>query len=253
MSLILRFVQRDLQSRYRGSFGGLLWTVLNPLILLALFTVVFSSILRIRLGPEAGTPYFAIFLFCGMLPWMAIQDGLTRSSHSLLENAPLIKRTVFPVALLPIFAPVTALVHQAVGTAVLLAALIVTRQGLSLALPFLLVLMAIQLLFTVGLGWALASLAVFFRDIGQFLSLALTLWVFLTPIFYPPSMIPEGLRFLLVANPLALFVGAYRDVLLLGALPSPGTVGALALFGGIMSLGGYTLFRRLEPAFADVL
>lgn len=251
--LIKSFVLRDLRSRYRGSFAGMLWPILYPLILLTLFTVVFSSILRIRIGPEAGTPHFAIFLFCGLLPWMAIQEGLTRASHALLEHAPLIKRTVFPTAVLPVVPALTALIHQVAATGVFIAVVLLIEQRVSPALPFVAVLMALQLAFTVGLGWALASLTVFFRDMGQVLGLGLTLWIFLTPIFYPPSMMPEGLRFLLVINPLALLVEAYRAVLLLGVLPSPRTLAALLAFAALSSLAGYAVFRRLRPAVADAL
>lgn len=251
--LITSFVRRDLQGRYRGSFGGMLWTVLSPLVLLGLFTLVFSKILKIRLGPESGTTEFAFFLFCGMLPWTAIQEALSRSTHVLLENTHLIKRSLFPAAVLPVPPALAALVQQAIGTGVLLAALVATGHGLSMVVPFLAVLMALQVVFTIGLGWMLASLTVFFRDIGQLLGLALTLWVFLTPIFYPPSMMPEELRFLLAINPLARLVESYRAVLLEGRLPPAGHVLWLAIFAGASSLAGYATFRKLEPAFADVL
>ena len=251
--LIMSFVRRDIQSRYRSSVGGLLWTVLNPLLLLGLFTFVFSSILKIRLGPESGTTEFAFFVFCGLLPLTAIQEGVTRSAHVLIENANLIKRSLFPAYILPLSPALAAFVHQAIGTGVLLLALLTTGHGLSVFLPFLAVVMALQVVFTVGLGWLLASLTVFFRDIGQFLGLAFTMWMFVTPIVYPPSMVPPTFRFLLTVNPLALLVECYRAILLQGGLPPIGDVLRLAAFAAGTSLAGYVTFRKLEPAFADVL
>jgi lipopolysaccharide transport system permease protein len=251
--LIASFVRRDLQSRYRGSFGGMLWTLLNPLILLGLFTLVFSKILKVRLGPESGTTEFALFLFCGMLPWAAIQEALSRSAHVVLENPTLIKRSLFPAIVLPVPLALAGLFHQVIGTGVLVAALVATGHRLTIVLPLVVILMAVQVVFTIGLGWLLASLTVFFRDIGQFLGLAFTLWMFLTPIFYPPSQVPPELRFLLVVNPLALLVESYRTVLLQGGLPHAGLLLGLAVFAAASLVVGYVTFRKLEPAFADVL
>jgi lipopolysaccharide transport system permease protein len=251
--LIASFVRRDIQSRYRGSIAGLLWTVLNPLLLLGLFTFVFSIILKIRLGPESGTTEFALFVFCGLLPLTAIQEGLTRSTHVLIDNANLIKRSLFPAFVLPVPPALAAVVQQAIGTGVLILALLATGHGLSVFFPLLAVVMLLQVVFTVGLGWLLASLTVFFRDIGQFLGLAFTLWMFITPIVYPPSMMPEDLRFLLAINPLALLVESYRALLLQGSLPPLTHLLWLAVFAGASGLAGYLTFSKLEPAFADVL
>jgi lipopolysaccharide transport system permease protein len=227
--------------------------LLQPLLLLALFTFVFAKVLRVRLGPEVGTASFPLFLFCGILPWQAIQESLSRSVGTLLEHTTLVKRNLFPVEVLPLSVVASALVTQAVGTVILGAALVLTGHGLRLTATALPLLIALQFLLTAGLSWALASLNVFVRDIGQVLGMALTLWVFLTPIFYPASAYPSGLAFLLSLNPLALLVEGYRDILLRGVLPGSHPLALLSTFALTVFLAGHWLFRRLRPGFTDLL
>lgn len=250
--LIRAFTARDILARYRGSVGGLAWSVVQPLALLALYTLVFSWILEIRLGPDVGTDSFALFLLAGLLPWQAIQEGLTRSAGVLLEHSMLVKRTPFPTDILPVYVSFSALTFQLIGTAVLLVAMLPRRPPTPALLAFP-VLLALQVLLTVGLGWMIASVNVYVRDVGQLLGIALTLWMFLTPIVYPPSLVPAGLRFLLGVNPLALLVEGYRRILLQGSWPSPVSLTILAAMALAAFSGGFALFRRLQPGFADVL
>jgi ABC-type polysaccharide/polyol phosphate export permease len=252
-SLIGRLVARDVQARYRGSLIGAAWTVLQPLLALALFTFVFAEVLKVRLGPEVGTASFPLFLFCGILPWQALQETLSRSAGTLFEHTTLVKRNLFPVEVLPLSVAAAGLVPQAVGTLILGAALVVSGHGLRPVVVALPLLFALQFLLAAGLGWALASLNVFVRDIGQILGLVLMLWVFLTPIFYPASAYPPRLAFLLALNPLALLVEAHRDILLRGVLPGVARLTVLAIFAVATFAAGHWLFRRLRPGFADLL
>jgi lipopolysaccharide transport system permease protein len=246
-------VVRDVQARYRGSIGGGTWAVIQPLILLGLFSFVFAEILKVRLGPEVGTANFPLFLFCGILPWQALSESLSRSASTLLENASLIKKNLFPVEVLPVTVALSGIVSQVIGTVILVAMLLVTGHGLALATVTLPLLLGLQFLLMVGLGWMLASLNVFLRDIGQILGAVLTLWVFLTPIFYPPSAYPRRFAFLVALNPLALLVEGYRDVLLRGLIPSAAPLAGLALFAVAVFVSGHWLFGRLRPGFADLL
>lgn len=252
-SLIWRLAVRDLQARYRGSIGGGVWSVVQPLILLVLFNFVFAEILKVRLGPEVGTASFPLFLFCGILPWQALQESLVRSASTLLEHSSLIKRTLFPVEVLPITLAASGIVTQMIGTTILVAALLLTGHGLGLAALALPVLVVLQFAFMVGLGWVLASLNVFIRDIGQVLGLILTLWLFLTPIFYPPSIYPARFAFVLALNPLALLVEGYRDILLRGVIPPVATFAGLGLSAGAAFVLGHWIFGRLRPGFPDVV
>ena len=227
--------------------------MIQPLILLALYSFVFAEILKVRLGPEVGTTSFPLFLFCGILPWQALQESLSRSASTLLEHATLIKKNLFPVEVLPVTVAASSIVSQLVGTGILVTALLATGHGLRPAAVALPALLAPQFLLMVGLGWMLASLNVFVRDVGQVLGAILTLWVFLTPIFYPASAYPARFSFLIILNPLALLVEGYRDILLRGVMPRPAHLAGLALFAVAVFGAGHWMFGRLRPGFADLV
>jgi lipopolysaccharide transport system permease protein len=253
MALIQSFVKRDLKARYKGSVIGLFWSVIHPLVMLVLYTYIFSAILKVRVGATEGTGSFAIYLFCGMLPWNAFAEGVNRSTGVILEHANLIKRTIFPSEVLPIYPVVSGIVTQLIGLGILLIALLLSAHPLS---PLLLVVPAILLLqfaLTVGLAWIVAGITVFVRDLGQIVGVVLTIWVFLTPIFYPPSLIPERLRLLLVANPMYALVESYRSLILRGRLPSWESLTILACVALPVFLLGHWMFTRMQGAFADVI
>ncbi len=252
-ALIKNFVKRDLQARYKGSAIGLFWSVVHPLTMLVLYTYVFSAILRVRVGAAEGTGSFAIYLFCGLLPWNAFAEGVNRSTGVVLEHANLIKRTVFPSEILPIYPVVSGIFNQLVGLVILLVALLVTAHPVS---PLILILPAILLLqfaLTVGLAWIVAGITVFVRDVGQVWGMLMTIWVFLTPIFYPPVLIPERLRFVLAINPMHALVECYRSLILKGQLPPSSILAVLAVFALGIFLLGYRVFARAQKAFADVI
>ena len=232
---------------------GLFWSVVHPLIMLVLYTFVFAMILKVKVGADEGTGSFALFVLCGMLPWNAFQEGLSRSAGVILENAALIKRTVFPSEVLPAYLVLSGLVNELIGLVILLLALLVTGHSLSPLLLLLPAIFLLQLLFTLGLSWVLAGINVFIRDVGQLLGLALTLWVFLTPIYYPSSLLPDGLRFLLVLNPMAGLVDAYRALILRGQPPNPSSMMVLVLFSIFAFAIGYAMFKKMQRAFADVV
>ena len=252
-ALISNFVKRDLLARYKGSAMGLFWSVVHPLVMLVLYTLVFSVILRVQVGPAEGTRIFALYLFCGMLPWNAFQEGVSRSTGVILEHANLIKRTVFPSEILPTYVVLSSLINELIGLAILLGAVLFTAHSLSLPLLLLPVLLLFQAAFTLGLAWIVAAINVFLRDVGQLLGMVLTLWLFLTPIFYPPSLIPNSLKWILLVNPMVWVVESYRSVILRGVFPSPAPLAALALCSSFAFVVGYQLFRRMQGAFADVV
>jgi ABC-type polysaccharide/polyol phosphate export permease len=251
--LLARLVARDLASRYRGSAVGLLWAVLHPLAFLLLYTFVFSWVLEVRLGPDVGTPHFPLFLLAGLLPWQAIQEALGRATGVILGQPSLVKRTPFPTEILPATVVLSALAAQLVGTALLVVLLAGFGQPPRPALLLFPVLLGLQVVLTLGLGWALASLNVYLRDVGHLLGIGLTLWMFLTPVFYPPTLFPRPARFLLVINPLAVLVESYRAILLRGVWPAPAPLLALGLLAAGLFAGGFWLFRRLQPGFADAI
>ena len=252
-ALIKNFVKRDLLARYKGSAMGVLWSVVHPFVMLLLYTMVFSTILRVRVGPAEGTSIFAIYVFCGMLPWNAFQEGMSRSAGVILEHANLIKRTIFPAEVLPVYVVASGLVNELIGLGILMAAVLLTAKTLSPAIIWLPVILLLQGAFTLGLAWIMAALNVFLRDVGQILGMVLTFWMFLTPIFYPASLVPRSLEWILVVNPMVWLVEAYRSVILRGESPSLGTFLALAICSAAAFVGGRLLFQRLQGAFADVI
>jgi len=252
-SAIEAFVRRDIRARYVTSVMGLSWAIIQPFTLLLLYTFVFSYVLKIRLGGSATAGSFATYLFCGMLPWMAFAEGVTRSSSVILDHSHLIKKVVFPSDILPAYVVLSALAIELVGLAIFLPAIGLFGSGLAWPALLLPVIILCQFLFTLGLGWLLASLTVFLRDVGQLLGLAMTLWLFLTPIFYPDEMVPAQFRWLLELNPLYYIVESYRDLLLEHRLPDLRRLLVLAGLSAASFLFGHWFFRRSRRAFVDVL
>ena len=248
--LLQELVRRDFTSRYAGSMLGFLWSFLQPLWLLVLFSFVFSTVLKIS-PMGARTESFGIFLFCGLLPWTAFHEGVMRASTAITEHANLVKKLNFPSELLSLAAVLAALVQEA--TAAILFAIILAFLGeLSwFSLGWLAVALPIQVALTVGLGLSLGALQVFFRDIAQFLGMVLTGWFYFTPIVYPLAQVPQPYRGWIEWNPMTALVEIYRGAFLGGG---PGSVTGLVRLGlmAVVALAvGLWLFRRLKPSFAD--
>jgi lipopolysaccharide transport system permease protein len=253
LHLLRQLVWRDFSGRYAGSVFGVLWSLVQPLWQLALFSFVFAVVLRLRPTGEA-TDSFAIFLFAGLLPWMAVNETLVRGATAVTDNGPLVKKLSFPTAILVVSVAISALLHQLVALGAFLLVLAARGELAWRALPWLLVAMPLQLALSVGLALALAALNVVVRDTVQGLQPALTAWFYATPIVYPLALVPDTVRPWIELNPLTTLVGLYRAALL-GSAP-PGLAAApawlaLVLFAfGTLALGG-TLFRRLAPTLAD--
>lgn len=251
--LIRNFVVRDLKSRYIGSFMGIFWSVIHPIVLLVSYTFVFSWIFRVPLPPDAGTTYFPLFLFCSILPWLFFQDTLQRSSTVVIDNANLITKTLFPSEILPLTVMLAGLVNHLIGFVILLGIIFFTLGKISATILMLPAYLFCLILFTMGLAWAVASLNVFVRDVSQVLSVILVFWFWFTPIFFSPDRFPAGLRFLLYWNPLAYIVAGYRDCLLRMQLPDPKTFAILASASFAVFLAGGLFFRVTKREFVDVL
>lgn len=232
---------------------GLAWTIITPAVMITIFTIIFSGIFNARFGSEGGHFSFAVYLFCGLLPWIAFSEGVQRATSVLVENVNLVKRVVFPIEALPAVVALTTVVQQLLGTAVLLLATLVLDRALYPTALLLPVLLAPQLLATIGLGWLMASLGVFIRDMPQFNQLWLMAWLYLTPIFYPENIIPPRYHWLVSLNPMAPLVRSYRRILLEGRMPDWRGLSLTLLFALLCFIFGYWWFERTKKAFADVL
>lgn len=253
LNLIASFTWRELMARYRGSLLGMAWAMLTPIVMIAIYTVIFAEMFGARFGANGTSLEYALYLFCGLLPWTAFQEAVQSSSGTIVAHANLVKRVRFPLETLPVAQCLAALANQLFGTVALLFAVVVIRRELHATLVWLPVLIIPQLMLTIGAAWLMASLGVFLRDTAQTLALVLTAWLFLTPIIYPETIVPERYRILIASNPFTALVRNYRFVVLEGR--SPDWLGLLYFFllACVVFPLGYWWFAKTRRSFADVL
>jgi lipopolysaccharide transport system permease protein len=252
-SLIRTMVRRDILGRYRGSFGGIFWTVLNPLLLMLTYYFVFGIVLQARFGSDPSRSGFVLYFLAGMLPWLAFSEAVGRSPTVMAEHRNFVKKLVFPVETLPVNLVASGLVTQAFAAIVFLAGLFAARGAVPMSVVWTPALLIPQVLFTLGVSWLLAALGVFVRDLGQVIGFLLTLWFFLTPICYPETALPPEAVPVLAKNPIFALVRGYRAVLLEGHAPTSGTLWKLWLIAAAVFVFGYAWFYKLRRSFADVI
>lgn len=251
-SLIAQMVKRDFTQRFVGSAAGWLWTIIHPLVLLLSWVFVFQYCMKMRTPPGSGENY-TLYLFCGYLPWLLFQDTVQRSSMSMLDNANLITKTLFPSEILPVTIFLSSLISHAIALSVVVVGIRAVEGHFSLLIAPLPIYTALLGLFAIGIGWIVSSLQVYLRDTAQMVMVLLTGWFWLTPIFIDETMFPEGARFLVRWNPLAYVVRGYRRALLDTVAPAWGDIAAFGLLAAATFLAGGLFFRHLKRGFADVL
>ncbi|MGA9381662.1 MAG: ABC transporter permease [Phormidium sp.] len=257
LDLLRALVLRDLEARHKGSVLGNLWPLLNQLSQLLIYTYVFSIVLKVKL-PLQGLPEnnlsFGIWIFAGLIPWNAFVGGLLPAANSVINQPNLVKKVVFPLALLPLVPVCSAFVESTLGMMSLIILVALTTKTIHLTLWLLPLIWIPQLLFTAGLSYLVAGLTVFIRDIPQTLVVLTNLWFYLTPIVYPITVIPEKFReWVFLLNPMTTIAEIYRELILSGTVKHLGEWGIVSLFSLIVFYGGFSVYRRLRPAFADVL
>jgi lipopolysaccharide transport system permease protein len=258
LDLLKSLVQRSLTSRYKGSALGNFWPFLDQFAMIAIYTFVFSTILKLEsdiAGLPQDTPLaFGAWLYAGLLPWIAFNNGLNQATVSVIQQANLVKKIVFPLFLLPLIPVLTSFIESTFGLAILIVWIALLVQKIQITIFLLPIVWIPQLLFTAGLGYFFSGLSVFLRDIPQTLSLILRMWIFLTPIMYPITLIPEQARFwILWLNPLTVLVGIHRELLLIGTFSHWGQWSVTLAISGLVFIGGVWCYQKLSPAFADVL
>jgi lipopolysaccharide transport system permease protein len=253
--LIAQMARREVVGRYKGSVIGLLWSFLNPIFMLAMYTFVFSVVFKARWGAGAGDSRseFAIVLFVGMIVHALFAEVLTRAPGLILGNVSYVKKIVFPLEVLPVVNLCAAVFHSAVSLLVLLAAFSLLNGYIFwtavLVVPVLLPLM----LLTLGLAWALASLGVFLRDVGQTIGLVLIVLMYFAPVFYPVSALPAEFRPWLMLNPITFPIEQAREVLILGHLPDWEGLLVYTIVAAVVAWGGFAWFQKTRKGFANVL
>jgi lipopolysaccharide transport system permease protein len=256
--LILAMVKREVVGRYRGSIMGLLWSLLTPLLMLIVYTFVFSVVFKARWPGGAaeageGRAHFAIMLFAGLIVHGIFAEVANRAPTLMLSNVNFVKRVVFPLEILPVVAAGAALFHAAVSLVVLLVAVFVATGSIPwTAVLFPLVLLPLLLL-TLGVAWLLASLGVFMRDVGQVVGLITTILLFLSPVFFPIAAVPGALRPWMRVNPLTFAIEQSRALLIFGELPAWQGWLVYTAAAGVVAWLGYAWFQKTRKGFADVL
>jgi len=252
-SLLFQLVRRDFELRFVGSAMGWVWGLIHPLVLLMSWTFVFQYCLKQTVPEGEVTTNYPLFLFAGMLPWLLFSETMQRSASSLLEHANLITKMVFPSEMIPVSVFLSALASHLLAVALMIGAAGVWLNQVSIFLLVLPVYMLAVGLLAVGLGWIVASLHVFLRDTAQVLTVILTFWFWVTPIFIAERSFPHWAHFVLIANPLYYVVRAYRSVLLSSRMPDPRDLAILTVYGCAAFLVGGLFFRHMKRGFADVL
>lgn len=250
--LLWQMTRRDLRGRYAGSLIGVFWTVINPLLLLAVFTFIFTIVFKARFG-EGGVGLSALYILAGILPWLAFADGLGRSGSIILDNKNLVTRTRFPLAVIPAFPAFSSLLGQLAGLCLLIVIAGFGSRPPGPSLVLLPALLALQLIFTIGLALAAASIAIYLRDLIHALPVLLLVWMYATPVFYPASLVPEKYQLVIALNPMARLINAYRCVILEGAWPGASSLIFIAAAAAGSLIIGSLVFNRLAAGIADRL
>jgi lipopolysaccharide transport system permease protein len=250
--LTAHIVSRDIRERYAGSYLGFLWSFLYPLFFIIVYWFVFSKVIHIKL-PSSDQSYLP-FLFAGLFPWYAIQDGIIRGTSSFVEKGYIIKKVLLPLELFPLSANISALIHHSIGFAIFLIIYYIYR-GLPSpeGLPFFPVLILLQLIFSFGWSILLSSIAVYFRDLVQIIVIAMQGAFFLSPVFYSSSTLPEKYQFIMRLNPLTPLLEGYRTIIIRGKIPDLGGLLYFTAFAITITLIGLVIFRKLKAGFVDVL
>jgi len=252
-SLMRSMVRRDILGRYRGSFGGWFWTVLNPLLLMLTYFFVFGVVLKARFGNDPSRSAFALYFLAGMLPWLAVSEALGRAPVNMLEHRTFIKKLRFPVEILPINLTLAGLVSEAFGLGIFLLGLLLAKGAIPPTVLWLPLLLIPQMLFTTGLCWFLAALGVFLRDLMQVNGFLLTIWFFLTPICYSEAAMPSEAKWLLTKNPVYVLVEGYRNIFLRASPPAWPPLLKLWLVSLAVFIVGHAFFHKLRKSFADII
>ena len=238
-------IARELKLRYHGTALGFLWSLLNPLILVSVYVLVFSVYLRVEMDN------YAAFLLCGLLPWMWFSASLAESGRALIDNGALVKRAALPSEIFPLVSVGSNLMHFLLSLPVLLALLAVLGIKLAWTILLLPLVLLVQGLITLGLALVCASLAMRFRDLLHIVPNVLLIWFFITPVFYPVNFVPTRFQGILLVNPMAYLIEAYHHILFYRQAPPLWQFGLLGGFAVTLVLAGYLVFEARREALVE--
>jgi len=250
---ILGSVKREFQSKYRNSLLGAAWTVLNPLAMIVVYTVIFSQVMQAKLPGVDSTFAYSIYLCAGVLTWGLFAEIVGRAQNTFLDNANLLKKLSFPRLCLPVVVVANAGLNFAIIFGLFLTFLVFSGNFPGWPFVALLPVLAILVVFAIGLGITLGVLNVFFRDVGQFFGIFIQFWFWLTPIVYPANILPERLQALMRLNPMARVIEAFHVILVKGQWPNWYSLWPVVALSTLLCLIGFSLFRRHAGEMVDEL
>lgn len=253
--LIKQMAWLEVVGRYKGSVMGILWSFINPVLMLAVYTFVFSVVFKAKwgVGGEESNTSFALILFVGLIVHGFLAEVLNRSPSLILSNINYVKKVVFPLEILSVINLAASLFHSVISLVVLL----IASVAINGYVPWTIILIPVVLFplatLVTGLSWMLASLGVFIRDIGQTIGIITTVMLFMSPVFFPLSAMPEKYQPFILANPLTFIIEQAREVLLFGHLPNWSGLGIYMIIASTVAWFGYIWFQKTRKGFADVL
>jgi lipopolysaccharide transport system permease protein len=252
--LITQLIWSEVAGRYRGSFAGFLWSFLNPLFSLAMYTFVFGVVFKARWGLSAENTFdFALVLFAGLIVHGLLSECINRAPYLILGNPGYVKQVVFPLEILPVVALGSSLFHTAISLLLLIVIWSIAHGGVALAVAFIPLLILPLSLIAVGLGWFIAAATVYFRDLSQLVPFVSSGLLFFSPIFYPASSVPEPFRYILKFNPLTYAIEKVRATLISGEIPELNSYLIYLLISFSVAWGGYIWFQKTRIGFGDVI
>lgn len=253
-TFILASVRREFQLKYQNSILGALWTVLNPLAMIVIYTVIFSQVMKAKL-PENDSIYaYSVYLCAGIIAWGLFSEIIGRCQNLFLENANVLKKLSFPRLTLPIIVVLSALLNFSIIGGIFLAFLVLTGQLVGWSILYVIPVLAIQLLFAIGLGMSLGILNVFFRDVGHLFTIVMQFWFWLTPIVYPSAILPDIVRSIIMTwNPMAAIIAAYQTIFVYGTPPDWNSLIIPLISGFAVLFLGLHLYRKHAHEIVDEL
>ncbi|MFT6779373.1 MAG: lipopolysaccharide transport system permease protein [Paraglaciecola sp.] len=253
-TLIGQMVKREILGRYKGSVLGIFWSFVNPLIMLAVYTFVFSFVFNARWSTESESKAeFALALFIGLMVHSLFAECINRAPSLIINNVNYVKKVVFPLEILSVITMGSTLFHFMISLLVWVSLFLFINHNLYWTVVYLPLIILPLVLFTLGVTWFLSSLGVYLRDVGQLTGVVTTVMLFLAPVFYPLSVLPEQYHIYIYANPLTLIIEQSRAVLMFGQVPDFKALAVALLVSILVAWLGYIWFSKTRRGFADVL
>jgi lipopolysaccharide transport system permease protein len=251
--LIANFIKRDISQKYVGSLLGLYWSVINPIITLVVYIVVFGVFLKVRLPGDTNIWDFALYFAAGFLPWAAFQTSVMRAAGSIIDNKNYIKKVPFPIEIFPIYVTLSECVNLLISLVIFFVMYVILKGVPTIFILLLPLAIILQIMFTLSLAFFLSSGAVYFRDIPQMLGAIFMIWFWATPIAYTVNVIPAEFQWIVMLNPAYYMLEIYRDALFYGKIPDMNILAPFVLFSIVLLTGSIWFFKKTKRGFGELL